>query len=167
MLQSFRGGQGADESEKTQARRELASLPDNSFSTAIIELADPLDERELSRIFADSVDTRTDTSFLFLSGLQEGMRKPIFWRPCAIYRSAECEQKSSFELYRRWVSRLTWLDSSGLTQLDLDINRLRDAALEGRAYGLLTNGYPKPRLLEMLKIPAVRTIRIVETRAIG
>ncbi|MEU7852788.1 hypothetical protein [Nonomuraea sp. NPDC049141] len=167
MLQSFRGGQGADEVVKMQARRELTNLPDNSFSTAIIELANPLDEWKLSTTFAGSIDTKTDTSFLFLSGLQEGMRKPIFWRPCTIYRSAECEQKSSLELYRRWVSRLSWLDGIGLAQLDLDINRLRDAAREGRAYGLLTNGYPKPRLLEMLDIPAVRTIRIVETRAIG
>lgn len=166
MLQSFRGGQGAEGGVRAQARGQLAGLPDNAFATAIVELSEPLDERTLDTAFADFVPTKTDAVYLFLSGVEKGMKKPVFWRPCAIYRS-DCEKKSSLELYRRWVSRLSWLDAIGFSQLDLDLNRLRETAREGRVYGLLTYGYPKPRLLEMMDMPEVRTIRIVETWTIG
>lgn len=167
MLQSFNGGQGVDDSAKMKARHELADLVENTFATAIIELAEPLDEQQLDATFADLVDTKTDTSSLFLSGTEEGMKTPIFWRPCAVYRAVVCERRSSLELYRQWVSRLSWLDGIGLAQLGLNVNRLREAAREGRAYGLLVSGRSQPRLLEILNMPAVRTIRIVETRTIG
>ncbi|WP_336211319.1 hypothetical protein [Nonomuraea sp. LPB2021202275-12-8] len=167
MLQSFGGGQGADDGAKMQARRELTNLAENTFSAAIIELTEPLDEQKLDTTFAGLVDTKTDTSFLFLSGLETGMSKPIFWRPCAVYRAAVCERTSSLELYRRWVSRFSWPDGIGLAQLDLNIDRLREAAQEGRVYGLLASGYSQRRLLEMLNMPEVRTIRIVETWTLG
>lgn len=167
MLQSFNGGHGVDHGAKTQARHELTNLVENTFATAVIELTEPLDEQQLDTTFADLVHTKTDTSFLFLSGLEAGMKKPIFWRPCAVYRADVCEGTSSLELYRQWMSRLSWLDSIGFAQLGLNVNRLREAAREGRAYGLLVSGYPQPWLLEILNMPAVRTIRIVETWTIG
>jgi hypothetical protein len=137
MLQSFKGGQGADNGVKMKARHELTNLSENIFATAIIELTEPLDEQQLDTTFADLVDTKTETSFLFLSGLETGMKKPIFWRPCAVYGAVVCEGTSSLELYRQWVSRFSWLDGIGLAQLGLNVNRLREAAREGRAYGLL------------------------------
>ncbi|MEV0145707.1 MULTISPECIES: hypothetical protein [unclassified Nonomuraea] len=167
MLQEFRGGGGADDDAKRRGRSELASLPDNVFATAIIELARPLDERQLDTTFPGLLATKGDGMYLFLSGVDKGMTKPVFWRSCAVYRPSECEQKSGLELYRRWVSELRRLDGIGLAQLDLDIDRLREAAREGRVYGMLTYGYPGSRLSEMLDLPAVRTIRIVETRTIG
>ncbi|MFI6295283.1 hypothetical protein ACIBEJ_27075 [Nonomuraea sp. NPDC050790] len=166
VLRSFRGGQGTEVSTKHQARAELSKLPDNAFATAVVELATPMDEREMEVALAGYVDTRTDTVYLFLSGLEPGMRKPVFWRSCAIYRS-ECANRSSLDLYRRWVSRLSWFDGIGLTQMGLNAERLRQAAREGRIYGLLTYGYPKKRLLEMLDLRAVRAIHVAETRTIG
>ncbi|MGN9782019.1 hypothetical protein ACTMTF_11355 [Nonomuraea sp. ZG12] len=167
ILHAFSGGQGTNDSAKMQARHKLAELPENTFSTAVIELTEPLDEQKLNLALAGLVDTKTDISFLFLSTTGMGMKKPIFWRPCAVYRVALCEQASSLELYRRWVSRLSWVDGIGLAQMDLDINRLREAAREGRVYGFLTSGYSQPRLLEILNMPAVRTIRIVDAWTIG
>lgn len=162
-LRLFGGGQGVDDEAKAQARRDLANMSDQAFATAIVELTDSLGEEAFAAAFADLVDTRTDTSFLFLSDLDSGMGKPIFWRPCAIYSAVECEQTSSLQLYRRWVSQISWLDTLGLAQMGLDVSQLREAAREGHVYGLLTYGYPKSRLIDMLNMAEVRTIRVVET----
>ncbi|MEO3804777.1 hypothetical protein [Nonomuraea sp. B1E8] len=162
LLESFGGGQGMDAAAKNQARSELFDLSDDTFANAIIELASPLSEKQLRNSFADLVHMQGDSTFLFLSGIEEGMTRPVYWRACAVYK-LKCETTSSLELYRRWTSRIAWLDRIGLRQLGLDLDHLQQSAREGRIYGLLTYGYPKPKLLEILNRPEVRTIRIART----
>ncbi|MEU8356313.1 hypothetical protein AB0C27_09895 [Nonomuraea sp. NPDC048882] len=159
LLRSFNGGNGADETAKARAKNALDDLSENAFANAIIELTTPLSEQQLTNGFAGSFEIQSDAVFLFLSGRAGGMKKPVYWRACAVY-AVDCKKRSSVELYRRWVSRITWLDRIGFMQLGLNVDQLQRSAQEGRIYGLLTYGFSKPTLVEILNHPEVRAIRI-------
>ncbi|MFC6542380.1 hypothetical protein ACFQES_37300 [Nonomuraea salmonea] len=158
LLRSFNGGNGTDEAAKAHAKNALDDLSENAYANAIIELTIPMGEQQLTDSFGE-FEIRSDAVFLFLSSRAEGMKKPVYWRACAVY-AVDCKKLSSIELYRRWVSRIIWLDRIGFRQLGLNVDQLQRSAQEGRIYGLLTYGFPKPALLEILSHPEVRAIRI-------
>ncbi|MEV0623671.1 hypothetical protein AB0I81_60865 [Nonomuraea sp. NPDC050404] len=165
LVRSFEGGKGVAEPAKAQAREVIAALPDDSFSAAIVELANPLTEDEL--IAALKVrDIRSDALYLFVSESPGLAGKPVYWRSCAVYQR-ECESTSPIELFRRWTDELDWTDTLNLRSLGLDLDVLRQAAQQGKIYGLLTYGYSRESLAELIEKPEVRTIKVVETASVG
>jgi hypothetical protein len=158
LLSSFEGGHGNDDQAKTQARREIADLPNDAWITAIVELSSPLTESELNSV-APASSMASDAIYPFLSERQGSANIPVYWRPCVISEE-QCTSTSAIQLYRRWTSHLSWTDIPNLNSLNLDIGALRRAAKEGRIYGFLTYGYPKIRLAETLEKPGVRTVKI-------
>ncbi|MEU1719886.1 hypothetical protein [Nonomuraea sp. NPDC005692] len=124
-----------------------------------MELAAPMTENEVTTTLGVR-GLRSDAVFLFLSGSRGAAGKPVYWRSCAVY-GTECENTSPIELYRRWAAKLQWTDALSLKSFGLDLFRLRQAAHEGKIYGLVTSGYSKPALAELIAKPGVRTIKIV------
>ncbi|MEV4368776.1 hypothetical protein AB0J71_17025 [Nonomuraea sp. NPDC049637] len=165
LLRSFHGGEGVDEPAKSQARQAIAALGKNDFSTAVVELTAPMTENELTTAL-DVQGIRLDAVFLFLSRSRGDADKPVYWRSCAVYET-ECQNTSPIELYRRWAAKLEWTDALNLKSFGLDLRRLRQAAHEGRIYGLVVYGHSKPALTELIGKPGVRTIEIVGSSRIG
>ncbi|GAA3549109.1 hypothetical protein GCM10022419_031810 [Nonomuraea rosea] len=102
MLRSFQGGEGVDEPSRAHAREAIAALDENAFSTAVVELAEPMTEDELTTTLGVR-GLQSDAVYLFLSGSPGGAGKPVYWRSCAVYEM-ECESTSPIELYRRWAA---------------------------------------------------------------
>ncbi|MGI5291285.1 hypothetical protein ACQEVF_49370 [Nonomuraea polychroma] len=161
LLRSFEGGEGIDETSKSEARQAIEDLPEDTFATAIVELASPMAEEEVNSVLG-APGIQSDALYLFLSRRLEGSEKPIYWRSCAIYES-ECENTAATQLFQRWVSKLHWTDKLNLKNLGLDIDVLRQVAREGRIYGLLAYGYSEKFLAEIIEKPEVRTVKIVAT----
>ncbi|MFC5830063.1 hypothetical protein [Nonomuraea insulae] len=161
LLRSFKGGEGVDDMSKSQAREAIADLPQDASITAIVELASPMTEDEINAKLQAS-GLQSDALYLFVSGSPEVSGIPVYWRPCAVYER-ECENTSSISLFRRWAAKLDWTDTLNLRALGLDIDVLRQAAHEGKIYGLLTYGYSGQSIAELIEKPEVRTIKVVAT----
>ncbi|WP_143082682.1 hypothetical protein [Nonomuraea wenchangensis] len=159
LLASFGGGRGTDEILKSKARQEISELPEGKFASAIVELADPMTEDELTSNGQTS-GIRSDAVYLFLSGKRPNADLPLYWRPCAVYEE-ECIRTPAVQLFRHWTANLNWADAVNLHNYDLDISELRQAAERGLVYGFLAYGYSGKALAEIVDQPTVRTVRIV------
>ncbi|MER7616812.1 hypothetical protein [Nonomuraea wenchangensis] len=159
LLASFGGGQGADDFLKSKARREISELPEDKFVSAIVELAEPMTEDDLTSN-GQTPGIRSDALYLFLSDKKTNADTPLYWRPCAVYEE-ECTRTSAVQLFRHWTANLNWADALNLHNFGLDIPELRQTAERGLVYGFLTYGYSGKALAEIVDQPTVRTVRIV------
>jgi hypothetical protein len=164
-LREFGGGRGADSQAKQRAVREARSLGSDEWAAVLVELTAPISESEL--VSLTPFDPPQWKRF-FLSGPQPASRKPIYWWPgkgrCnAVYLvDPQCDDPSAVSQFRKWVDHLQDEDRDNLAKLGLDLQELRAAASRGRVYGFIANAFNRRQILDLLSLPEIRTIHIVD-----
>ncbi|MEV1004027.1 hypothetical protein [Nonomuraea sp. NPDC050202] len=164
-LKGFMGGRGSDLKAKNEAFVQAKALRSREIATVIVELASPLSEGKLEALTDFSV---LEWKRFFLSGPQPLSGKPVYWWPgkggcsATVLVDPRCDNHSAVSQFRQWVHRLSDEDQDNLAELGLDLQSLRDAAAQGQVFGFIANTFSRDQVLNLLAMPEVRTVQIVE-----
>ncbi|MEO3876696.1 hypothetical protein ABGB18_48765 [Nonomuraea sp. B12E4] len=164
FLSGFKGGTPARSGEKEQARTRARSVPARQRVIVLAELAAPLPEPQVP-IHVDSGEWKR----YFLSGVQPSSGKPLYWWPgwggctAMAISGVFCGTRNVIDDYRQWLGQFTDGDSDALAEIGLDLKAMKAAAAEGRIYGFLHTDTGPDEILDLLDLPEIRTVHIVET----
>lgn len=163
-LLNFKGGTPASPGGKEAAEARAQALPRDGRFIVLVELSSPMAEGELPVRFEYGEWKR-----YFLSSVQPKSGKPVYWWPgwggctAMVIESPiqNCGARHVLDDYREWVRQLTDEDQQGLAEIGLDLQWLRIAAEAGKIYGFIDTVAGRDSLLELLAMPAVRTVHVV------
>lgn len=161
-LEKFKGGVSGSllKSDDIEKARLVSA---HQRMVVLVELSSPMGEDQLP-VYFDNGEWKK----FFLSGVEPGTGKPIYWWPgwggctAMAIRNQNCGTRSVVADFRQWVSQFADGDSENLARLGLDLRRLRVAANEGKIYGFLHVISGRDRLLQLLNKPEIRAVKIVE-----
>ncbi|MFF5244413.1 hypothetical protein ACFY3V_09050 [Streptosporangium sp. NPDC000095] len=151
---------------KDEVRAVLARLPADLSALAVVEFEQPLGEADLKAFTKRHGSCAERIVYERRPG-----SLPITWGfdywtdPMELGISGDMTEEmcgGGLPQFRDWVGRLRDHDDANLRSFDLSLNRLREAAKAGLAYGYVDQLSSVRELRELLKDPRVRTIRLAD-----
>lgn len=77
-------------------------------------------------------------------------------------RAQNCGPRSVVADFRQWVGQLTEKDGNNLKNLELNLRKLRMAAMGGKVYGFIHTVTGRDKLIELLEMKEIRMAYIIE-----
>ncbi|MER6515042.1 hypothetical protein ABT158_50140 [Nonomuraea sp. NPDC001636] len=152
VLEQFGSTSQSSENIKN-TRRLLAQIGASVEVTAVVELAEPMTEESLW----GSNPSLPRPQRALLSRAEGAL--PI---GNSLNCGKPCDAQSYVSVFQKWVSVLQARDRGALAAFDLDLERLKKAAQEGKIYGLIYESYDPRSLLEISKNAQVKALYVAD-----